>query len=354
MVLQLSPLWRIFAGSNKLSNSFPDARLPQRLILFTSSFTSPFILDDLAVLRRRFVVEHLLTRGPRALIQIVRGVRRNDLTFTWFASVYSCAVVACARLYGKPSYIVIGGADVMGVDGVEYGPWRSPWKRMIVGWAIRHATGVLPVAEALRAAAMHLADYDGGNAVVIPTGYDPARWFPSGPKERSVLCLAGCESRARLFVKGIDIFFAAARKLSDERFVLAGTPVDMLSRLGEPVPPNVRVLPPIPREELPPLYHTAKVYVQPSRSEGLPNALCEAMLSGCIPVGTDVGGMATAIGEAGYVVPAADVGALVEAIRAALEAPEDKGVQARQRICALYPAERREVALHELLSGKNP
>ncbi len=352
-MLQLNPLWCIFSGSDKLSNSFPDARLPQRSILFTSSFTSTFILDDLALLRRRFAVEHLLTRGPRALMRIVRGVRRNDLMFTWFASVYSCAVVACARLFGKPSYIVIGGVDVMGVDAVNYGPWGSPLKRMIVGWAIRHATAVLPVAEELRAAAMHLADYDGGNAVVIPTGYDPARWFPSGPKERSVLCVAGCESRARLLVKGIDILFAAARRMRDEQFVLAGTPLDMLSRLGEPVPSNVRVLPPMCREELPSLYHTSKVYVQPSRSEGLPNALCEAMLSGCIPVGTDVGGMATAIGETGYVVPAADVGALVGAIREALEAPEDRGARARQRICALFPAERREVALNQLLSGKN-
>lgn len=352
-MLQLSPLWSIFSGSDKLSNSFPDARLPQRSILFTSSFISTFILDDLALLRRRFAVEHVLTRGPRALVKIVRGVRRNDLTFTWFASVYSCAVVACSRLFGKPSYIVIAGADVMGVDGVNYGPWRSPLKRMIAGWAIRHATGVLPVAEELRTAAMRLADYDGGNAVVVPTGYDSARWFPSGSKERTVLCLAGCESRARLFVKGIDILFASARELKNERFILAGTPPDMLNLLGESVPPNVRVLPPMPREELSSLYHKARVYVQPSRSEGLPNALCEAMLSGCIPVGTDVGGMAFAIGETGYVVPAADVGALVGAIREALEAPEDRGARARQRICTLFPAERREVALNQLLNGEN-
>lgn len=326
--------------------------MPQPSILFTSSFSSSFILDDLALLRSHFAVEHLLTRGPRSLVEIVRGVRRNDLVFTWFASVYSFALVACARLFGKRSYIVVAGADVMSVAGVKYGPWRSPLKRMVVGWALRHATGVLPVAKELRAAAMRLADYDGGNAVVLPTGYDPARWFPSGTKERSVLCIAGCESRARLLVKGVDILLAAARELSDVQFILAGTPAEMLGRLGVPVPPNVRVLPPITREELPSLYHASKVYVQPSRSEGLPNAVCEAMLSGCIPVGTDVGGMATVIGETGYVVPAADVRALVGAIGEALAAPDDLGVRARQRICELFPTERREAALVRLLIGK--
>jgi glycosyltransferase involved in cell wall biosynthesis len=353
-MLQLNPLWRIFSDSDRLSNSFPDARLPQPSILFTSSFSSTFILDDLALLRSRFTVEHLLTRGPRSLVRIVQGVCRNDLMFTWFASVYSFVVVACAHLLGKRSYIVIAGADVMGVEGVKYGPWRSPVKRMIVGWAIRHATGVLPVANELRTAAMSLADYDGANAAVIPTGYDPARWYPSGPKERSVLCLAGCESRARLFVKGVDILFAAARELRDEQFILAGTRMDVLSALGQAVPSNVRVLPPMPREELPSLYHTSKVYVQPSRSEGLPNALCEAMLSGCIPVGADVGGMAAAIGETGYVVPAADVDALVGALRMALEAPAGRSALARQRICALFPVERREAALIQLLTGKHP
>jgi len=345
----LAYLW----ASEKLSNSLPDAHLPQRSILFTSSFTSTFILDDLALLRRRFAVEHILTHGVRAFLPILRGVLRNDLTFTWFASLYAFVVVACARVFGKPSYIVVGGVDVMSVDGIEYGPWGSPLKRALVGWAIRHATGVLPVAEALRTAALHLAGYDGGNVTVIPTGYDSGQWHPSGPKERSVLCVAGCTTRARLLIKGIDLFFAAARELKGERFILVGTPSAVLSRLGEPVPPNVQVVPPVAREELPSLYQGAKVYVQPSRSEGLPNAVCEAMLSGCLPVATDVGGTSAAIGETGWLVPANDVPGLVGAIRDALQAPEDHGARARERIITLYPVEQRMAALTQLLSGEN-
>jgi glycosyltransferase involved in cell wall biosynthesis len=211
---------------------------------------------------------------------------------------------------------------------------------------------VLPVAEALRTAALHLAGYDGGNVTVIPTGYDSGQWHPSGPKERSVLCVAGCTTRARLLIKGIDLFFAAARELKGERFILVGTPSAVLSRLGEPVPPNVQVVPPVAREELTSLYQGAKVCVQPSRSEGLPNAVCEAMLSGCLPVATDVGGTSAAIGETGCRT-CYDVPGLVGAIRDALQAPEDHGARARERIITLYPVEQRMAALTQLLSGDN-
>jgi len=113
------------------------------------------------------------------------------------------------------------------------------------------------------------------------------------------------------------------------------------------------VVPPVAREELPSLYQGAKVYVQPSRSEGLPNAVCEAMLSGCLPVATDVGGTSAAIGETGWLVPANDVPGLVGAIRDALQAPEDHGARARERIITLYPVEQRMAALTQLLSGEN-
>src|SRR5690606_39307412 len=50
-------------------------------------------------------------------------------------------------------------------------------------------------------------------------------------------------------------------------------------------PENVTIVGPRPREALPAEYGAASVYLQLSRSEGLPNVLCEAMACGCIPVG---------------------------------------------------------------------
>jgi glycosyltransferase involved in cell wall biosynthesis len=101
----------------------------------------------------------------------------------------------------------------------------------------------------------------------------------------------------------------------------------------------------VPREKLVGHYQRAKVYCQPSYTEGLPNSLCEAMLCGCIPVGTRAGGIPTAIGETGYIVEYRDQTGLVDAVRLALAAPVEKGRAARARIAAEFTRERREQSL---------
>ena len=47
------------------------------------------------------------------------------------------------------------------------------------------------------------------------------------------------------------------------------------------------------------LYQNNKFYFQGSRLEGLPNSVCEAMLCGCIPIGSKVFGIPDIIGNTG-------------------------------------------------------
>ena len=58
---------------------------------------------------------------------------------------------------------------------------------------------------------------------------------------------------------------------------------------------NVSLLPALDRKDLVTHYNTTSIYAQLSRSEGLPNVLCEAMLCGCIPVGSPVFGIPKAV-----------------------------------------------------------
>jgi glycosyltransferase involved in cell wall biosynthesis len=64
-------------------------------------------------------------------------------------------------------------------------------------------------------------------------------------------------------------------------------------------------------------YREAHAFVHVSLTEGLPQVLIEAMAAGLPIVATDVGGVATALdgGRAGLLVPPADQGALVDAVR---------------------------------------
>ena len=314
-------------------------------ILIVSTLSSPFILEDVDLLRKHAEVEHLVVHGIRAPLAIAGAVRRSDAVLTWFVSVYAAAAVRAARKSGKRSVLVAAGADVADVPFAGYGPGRNVWKRRVVGWALRHASAVLAVDDSLVAKAARLGNYDGANIHTVPTGYDPDRWFPAGKKESLVLTVAGCETEIRLKVKGVDFLLQVARTLPDVRFVLVGLHQPVFARFEATRPPNVELIPYLSRDGLLPLYQRAKVYCQPSLSEGLPNSLCEAMLCGCSPVGTTAGGIPAAIGETGPVVPYGNVALMQQAIEAALLASPQTAESARARIIRRYPLAAREASL---------
>ena len=51
---------------------------------------------------------------------------------------------------------------------------------------------------------------------------------------------------------------------------------------------NVRLLPPVPRDEMAEMFRLAVIAVSPSLHDGTPNTLLEAMASGCFPVAGDI------------------------------------------------------------------
>ena len=63
--------------------------------------------------------------------------------------------------------------------------------------------------------------------------------------------------------------------------------------------PNVKVIGVQNKFQIKSLYQKSKFYFQGSRLEGLPNSLCEAMLCGCVPIGSQVFGIPDAIGSTG-------------------------------------------------------
>ena len=87
-----------------------------------------------------------------------------------------------------------------------------------------------------------------------------------------------------------------------------------------------------PRRELPLDYRAADVCVQASREEGLGFSVLEAMACGTPVVATAVGGLKEIVedGVTGWTAPPGDSAALANALRAALDSPDD----ARRRAAA--------------------
>jgi glycosyltransferase involved in cell wall biosynthesis len=113
---------------------------------------------------------------------------------------------------------------------------------------------------------------------------------------------------------------------------------------------NVIILPPTKNDDLIEIYSRHQYYLQLSMAEGFPNALCESMLCGCIPIVSNVFSMPEIIGDSGYVLKERNHDQLKSLILNALKDPSsNKSDLARNRIKENYTLTKRKDALIKLI-----
>lgn len=171
---------------------------------------------------------------------------------------------------------------------------------------------------------------------VIPTGIDPAPYRPSAtPNSAPMITYIGrLES-----VKGVDDFLAAGTPLTktypDTVISIVGWYKEGHPYISQFRSEQVKFL--NLRNDIPEILSKTDIFVLPSYSEGLSNALMEAMASSCACVATDVGGNAYLIqnGVSGFLFPVGDREALQSHLRRLIEDPAKRralGEAARRRI----------------------
>ncbi len=167
---------------------------------------------------------------------------------------------------------------------------------------------------------------------VIYDGVDLSRWGDAAPADLSEIGIPSgervCLTVARLHQqKGLEDLIAAAEILRSEpslRMVVAGDGPDRaeLQSAIERAALADRVHLLGNRTDIPALLARADIFALPSRFEGLPSAIIEAMAARLPVVAASVGGVAELVddGVSGWLVPASDPAALATAIRVALAA----------------------------------
>jgi glycosyltransferase involved in cell wall biosynthesis len=325
-------------------------------ILFIRAFESSFIQKDVELLKKHFdvrVVDFVLSRKNlkstlMTIPNMIKGVLWADVTFSWFADTHAFWAVRLSKLFRKKAIVVVGGYEVAKIPEIGLGEVLNPKSARRVKFILQNADRVLTVDDSLKIDAIKNVGVNGKNIQTVPTGYDYEMFKPKGEKENLVLTVAYINDTT-IKRKGLETFVKSAKYLPNAKFVIVGPHLDnSIDKLKSIAEHNIEFPGFISDEELSRYYQRAKVYCQLSRYEGLPNALCEAMLCECVPVGTKNCGIPTAIGDTGFYVPYDDPEATAEAIKKALKS--DKGKEARERVKEMFPLEKREKELVRIIN----
>jgi glycosyltransferase involved in cell wall biosynthesis len=208
-----------------------------------------------------------------------------------------------------------------------------------IRWALRRARGVVAVSGPLRDAVLALTGAGGPPVRHIPcAGFDPAVFAPRPRDEARRRLALPADARVVLFVghlvhiKGLDVLLEAwarwvggqSRGRSD-LLVLLGTGPERealerrVARLG--LGERVQFKGAVPHSEVPTWLAASDLLCLPSRNEGTPNVVVEALASGRPVVASPVGGVPDLVrdGENGLFATPQDPAALEAALRAALE-----------------------------------
>jgi glycosyltransferase involved in cell wall biosynthesis len=272
------------------------------------------------------------------LVALAREIRRHDVAAVLCQEYEFPRFDLCVGLGGLvrvPTFAIFQGGD--------YQRWKL--ERWLRPRAVRRSAGLIiaPRSEALRVADAY--GTFGERVAAIPNPVDTDIWRP-GDRGRArhelgispLVDVVAWHGRLDIWKKGLDVLLDAwdvLSRLPGERVLLlvgGGRDADELrARLDASRFDNVRWVdelvtsPSRIRDQL----AAADVYVFPSRAEGFPVALVEAIACGLPAVAADASGVLEILGpeetRAGIIVPREDAQALAAAVEHLLEDVDERG-----------------------------
>jgi glycosyltransferase involved in cell wall biosynthesis len=341
-------------------------------ILYCYPASTSFVRIDAQLLRKHFTVREFFFDGRKKWLTPWQFIRQffHILVQSASASAYVCHFAGyhsflpalAGKVFNRPCLIILAGTDCQSFPSFGYGHFQKPLLRRFTVWSLKMAAHLAPVHKSL-------VEYDYTYTAddfpkqgykyfdpsidtpftEIPYGYD-SRLFKRSEAPRilnSFLTVAQSLSPEVYRRKGIDLIVQVTQYFPDFTFTIVGAD---WKHPGAEAHPNVRFIAPVPYEELVTIYNRHEFYLQVSIAEGFPNALCEAMLCGCIPIGSAVAAIPLIIDHAGFILEKRDAALLHDLIKQAVAADrKDLSMKAHRRIVENFDLTRREQRLAELI-----
>lgn len=338
----------------------------KKLLFYSAPALASFAKKDIAILNSRYRVRVFLFNPRKKYLTPLFFLQqlyfltlhfRSALYVSQFGGYHAVLPGLFARIFRRQSYIITGGTDCVSFPQMGYGNFSKKVLGMMTCLSYRLASRILPVHASLVETENSYDPEQSGNQgmlafcedlttpyTVIHNGYSAEGWQNIEKKTaRSFITVAaGASDSKRFKLKGLDLIIAVAERFPDCSFTIVGCE---RFDFQLSIPPNVILEGFADNEKLVELYSRHRYYMQLSISEGFPNAICEAMLCECIPIGSTAGALPDIIGDTGLVLPKRDLDMLGALIQRALLLPEKNGKMARRRIQEHFSIERRAALL---------
>ncbi len=344
------------------------------MLFYSTPILTSFVRKDIAILEKEHTLQvfHFDTskkwKTPllflQQLWQIVRNWRKIEVFVCKFVGYSAFLPALLGKISGKPCLLVTAGTESAYLPSIQYGDFRKPILGKFTEWSLRLATHIAPVHYSLmRCNYTYNKEKFPQQGVqffcknlktpftYIPYGFDAQKFRDFGKKRQpnSFLTIAaGFEQEVVFLRKGLDLIWKMAARFPDFQFTVVGYKAGLFHK---ETPKNITIIAAIPQEKLIELLNEHEFYAQISMFEGFPNALCEAMLCGCIPIGSSVAAIPDIISDTGFILAEKNADKLADLLKEAAQAEKTLLSQkARQRIVDNFLTERREKALLGLVA----
>jgi len=293
-----------------------------------------FVRRDIEILEKEFLVDkYHFNTSKKYLLPYAFVKQFFSLLFTMkiykkviiqSSGYVSFLPVLFSKIYKVPVIIIAIGTDCAKLPEIQYGAHTKPILAWFTRFSFRNTSLILPVHKSLEKSDYTYIDVvykKQGIKAFVPNiktpiiemvnGYDIQKWKITGNKriENSFLTVTYALNEIGYYRKGIDLIVFLANTFPNYKFTIVGKVY-----LKETCPENLELINNIPQSELLEIYNSHQYYLQLSMFEGFPNALCEAMLCGCIPIGSNVAGIPDIIGKQGYILKEKEEEKLIEII----------------------------------------
>ena len=246
-------------------------------------------------------------------IKSIYYVSRSKILIIWFNDYHAFIPILLSKLFFKKSVIIVGGYDAIVDKQNQHGLFFKKGIRSILAkinyslvseiWVVHKSLekGCEYAKEKFNIVSGVRNFFNHKKLLIkeINTGYDTRFWNYDKRSEKTGVLTAAFFSDERVInIKGLKIFNKLASLVPEVPFTIVGETKIQIDNFLD-LSPNVNVIGVQTNTQMKDLYQKHKFYFQGSRLEGLPNSVCEAMLCGCLPIGSRVFGIPDIIGNTG-------------------------------------------------------